>query len=362
MDGNTQKQIFRLSGLIVTILLLCGINSPAAQDEKPSPLSDYQYTKFDYPRYEKTLKEANLQTRADYWIFFIRERAISRLIYPVITDYLACIKPTIEKDPAKAATMIEEVMAFLPTEEAVKAANIPAGVEDYFKTQLTPSRNVLIEALYASYIQSKNYPKAAEVLEKIYAQNPDKKLLFPLADIYKQFNAEKYTAYAQKILAEIPIEESFGVALDMAQSNLQKNDIKAATELLQKIMDVYGDKVPPNVQEPAWNATRAYAYNVIASGVYTSKDYPKAIELYEKVAKFDPKKEDAYYFIGMSKWRTKEHAGAIDAFAKCVVVNGPTYSAKAKQYMEDLYKPQHNGTLDGIDQVMEKAKADLGIK
>jgi tetratricopeptide (TPR) repeat protein len=132
--------------------------------------------------------------------------------------------------------------------------------------------------------------------------------------------------------------------------------------MLTKVMDVYGDKVPPNTQEAQWNATRAFAYGVLASGVYAKKDYAKAQELYEKVAKFDPKRDDAYYYIGMSKWQSKDPEGAIDAFAKCVVLNKPATAPKAQKYLEDLYKARHNDTLDGLDQVLGKAKSDLGIK
>jgi tetratricopeptide (TPR) repeat protein len=146
----------------------------------------------------------------------------------------------------------------------------------------------------------------------------------------------------------------------MAQVYIQKQDVNSATDLLSKVMDVYGDKLPPNTPEPQWNATRAFAYGVIASGVYAKKDYPKAQELYEKVAKFEPKRDDAHYYIGMCKWQTKNTDGAIDSFAKCVVLNGQL-AKRAQQYLEQLYKASHKDTLDGLDQVLAKAKSELGI-
>jgi tetratricopeptide (TPR) repeat protein len=358
MTGNTQKQIFRLFGLIIAILLLCGINSPAAQ-EKVSPLSDFQYKK-DFAQYDGIKKEADAQKRADLLLAYIKDRPISKLLLNAVNDYLECVKA--QKDPAKAGSMVEAMIAVIPTEQMVKAAEIPVGVEEFIKEQLVPSQKIALSTLASVYYQAKNYPKAAETLEKIYAMAPDKALLPVLADVYKQFNADKYIAYAQKIIAESSIEQTYGTALDLAQVQIQKNDIKAATELYSKIMDVFGEKVPPNVQEPAWNATRAFAYGVLASGVYSSKDYPKAIELYGKVAKFDPKREDAHYFIGMSKWQTKDQAGAIDSFAKCVALNGPNYGAKAKTYLDQLYKAEHSGSMDGLDKIMEKAKSELGIK
>jgi len=42
------------------------------------------------------------------------------------------------------------------------------------------------------------------------------------------------------------------------------------------------------------------------------------------------------------------------------VLNGQL-EARAKQYLEDLYKARHNDTLDGIEEVMAKAKTELGM-
>jgi tetratricopeptide (TPR) repeat protein len=358
MTGSAQKQIFRLFGLIISILLLCGINSPAAQ-EKISPLSDFQYKK-DYAQYDTISKEADAQKRADLLLAYLKERPISRLLKAAVTGYLECAKS--QKDPAKAASMIETLIAAIPTEQSVKAAEIPVGADDFLK-ELTECKKLALTSLTAIYYQAKNYPKTAETLEKIYAMAPDKALLPDLANIYKQFDQDKYSAYAQKILAEIPIETSFSFALDLAQSKAQKNDAKGAIELYAKVMDVYAQKVPPGYQEPAWNAVRSFYYGLVASTVvYPTKDWPKVIEAYEKVLKFDSKREDAYYFIGMSKWQSKDQPGAIEAFAKCVALNGPTYGAKAKEYLEKLYSAEHSGSVDGLDKLLEKAKSELGVK
>jgi tetratricopeptide (TPR) repeat protein len=345
---------------MTAILILCGISSFALQ-EKISPLSDYQY-KRDYAQFEGIKKEADIQKRADLLKGFVKEHPISRILLYAATDYMECVKPLAEKkDWAKAIEMEESFLALVPDDKTVQAAGIPVGVEDFMKDQLLPARKLLLSSLLAAYYQSNNFPKAAETAEKVYAMAPDKSLLPVLADIYlKSQNTDKYLDYGQKVLAEYPIEQVYPTALQMSQVYIQKQDVANATGLLTKVMDVYGDKVPPNVQEAAWNTTRAFAYGVIASGIYATKDYTKALELYEKVAKFEPKREDAHYFIGMCKWQNKDPEGAIDAFAKSVVLN-KTYSERARKYLEDLYKARHNDSLDGLDGVLAKAKSELGI-
>ena len=186
-------------------------------------------------------------------------------------------------------------------------------------------------------------------------------MLITLAQIYlKMQNYDKYLAYGQKVLAEYPMDQAYGTAIQMAQIYIQKQDVGKARELFSKLMDVYGDKVPPGVQESTWNATRAVSYGVIAAGFYEKKDYAEALELYQKVAKYDPKRDDAYYFIGMCKWNNGDQEGAIDPFAKATVL-GKTYAKRAQQHLEELYKARHNDSLDGLNDVLAKAKSELGI-
>ncbi len=362
MTGNPRPRDSRFLGSIVVIVTIVCVMNALAFQEKISPLSDYQY-KRDFTQYETIKKESDPNKRAELLMAFVKERPISRILLYAATDFIECMKPHMEKKEwAKVSSMLQSFLAAVPDENAVRQEQIPVGVEEFIKDQLRPTLKVLLSSLIASYYQANNMQKAAEAAEKAYALEPDKSMLSVLADIYlKMPNLDKYLEVGQKILAAFPIEQSYSVAVQMAQIYLQKQDVKAATELLTKVMEVYGDKVPPNVQEAAWNPTRAFAYGVIASGVYAAKDYTKAMELYEKVAKFDPKRDDAHYFIGMCKWQNKDPEGAIEAFARSVVLN-QTYSERAKKYLEDLYKARNNGSLDGLDNVLSKAKSELGIR
>ncbi|HTY64710.1 MAG TPA: tetratricopeptide repeat protein [Acidobacteriota bacterium] len=361
MIRNARKQIRKFVGTAAVISMFCMATAFALQ-EKVSPLSDYQYKK-DYAQYDTLKKEADLQKRADLIIGFVKEHPISKMLPYATSDYLECVKPTLAKnDFAKVISMLDAFGAVLPTAKSVQDAAIPAGSEDFLKS-LLDAQKLIISSTAGVYIQSKNLPKAAETVEKLYDLAPDKATLVDLGGIYlKMQNFDKYLECGKKILAAFPMDQPQGytTAIQMAQVYIQKQDVNSAIDLLSKVMDVYGDKVPPNTQEAQWNATRAFAYNVIASGIYAKKDYPKAQELYEKVAKIDPKNEDAYYFIGMCKWQAKDSDGAISAFAKCIVLNGQR-AKRAQTNIEQLYKALHNNTLDGLDQVLAKAKSELGM-
>lgn len=366
MTRIAQKKILAIGITVAILVASAAINTFAFQEEKISPLSDYQYNKKDFPRYEEIKKEADVQKRAGLLLEFVKERPISRILIFATTDYLAAVKPHIDaKDWAKALSMMETWWAALPTEESVKAEQIPVGTEEFLKDHLQASQKLLLSSMLQVHMQSNNLPKAAETVEKLYAMTPDDALLPVMANIYLGMkNEDKYLEIAQKMLEKTPIDQGgYAIALQMAQVYIGKQDVATATGLLTKIMDVYGEKVPDNVPEEQWNATRAFAYGLMASSAYAAKDYAKTQELYEKVVKYDPKNDVAYYYIGMCKWQNKDQEGAIDSFAKTVVLN-KTMAAKAKQYMEDLYKAQHSGAADplaGLDEVLAKARTELGV-
>jgi tetratricopeptide (TPR) repeat protein len=352
------RQVMTAFVVLAVALALCGPQVKA--QEKISPLSDYQYRK-DLAAVETIVKEADLQKRADALAAFVKANPISRTLAYVASSYVACTKPYMQKDWAKVISMEESLYALLPTKENVQAQGIPVGVDEFFKENLVPAQVTILSAIMGAHYQSNNLPKAAETGEKAYVVLPDKAMAATLADIYlKMQNYDKYLVYGDKTLANYPMEQAYVTALQMAQVYIQKADVAHARELYTKVLTTFGDKTPQGMQEAQWNTIKAISYTLDASEAYKQKDYPKAITLYGKVAAIDSKRDDAYYYIGMSKWNSKDQVGAIEAFAKAVVLN-KTNAPKAKEYMEQLYKAEHSGSTDGLDQVLTKAKADLGI-
>ena len=347
-------------GAVAIVLVLC-ISFAVAQ-EKISPLSDYQY-KRDYAQVEGIMKEADPQKRADLLMAFQKEHPISRMVDYVALQYLECAKPSIQKkDWAKAISMEEALLALLPSEKTVQSAGIPVGVDDFLKKQLLPAQKSVYSALMAAYYQSGNFAKAADMGEKVYAMGPDKAMAATLAEIYLNMkNYDKYLAYGEKILAEFPIDQSFGTALQMASVYLQKQNADKARDLYGKVVQAFGDKVPTGMQQPAWNGVRAAYEALTGADAYAKKDYAKALDAYTKVVQYAPQSDEAYYYIGMCKWNNKDMDGAIEPFAKAAVL-GKTFAKRAQDHLDELWKARHPDNPGGIEEVKTKAKADLGIK
>ena len=319
---------------------MLGVAAP--QREEIPPDSDYMFRKDSVAIDAIKAKETDPQRRADALLAWAKEhpKAIRAVAYAAA--YYGEVVAGVLKagDAQKALAMIQ----------AFQAA--------------APSNATLVSLQMNAYYQAKNYAKAAEIGEKLYADKPSLDMANALYGLYVTLNnPDKILVYGEKLVTDIPIDKSYSVALQLAQINIQRKNSEKALHYLTEVMTVYGDKVPSGVQEPAWNATRAFAYSMLAADSYTKKEFPKAIELYEKVTGFAPKGEEActaWYYIGMAKWQGKDQKGAIEPFAKAFVL-GKAQSAKAKENLDNLWKAEHNGTLDGLDAVIAKAKSDLGI-
>lgn len=326
--------------LVLSAILLSSVSwlpPLQAQQAQPSPTSEYQYKK-DYAQVEGIMKETDPEKRAQLLLAFVKEHPQSRMI-PYVSGYYSQIVAPLQQAGAwaKVIAMNEAFLALVPDDKAA------------------------LGSLVGAYFQTQNFAKTAEYGEKFYVMTPDKSVAFILATSYFQLkNTDNFMKYAEKVLAEFPTDQVYTMALQVAGTYAAKKDLTKAAEQAQKVLTAFGEKVPQGVQEKDWNVTRSYAHTLIAASLYEKKEYPKAIEQYEKAAKFAPHSDEPYYFIGMSKWNGKDHEGAIAAFAKATVLN-KQYAKRAQDNLEKLYKPLHNDTLDGLDEVKAKAKSELGI-
>jgi cytochrome c-type biogenesis protein CcmH/NrfG len=348
---GVMKMMRRLAASGIAILILCTL--AFAQEEKPSPLSDYQYKK-DYAQYENIKKEADIQKRESLLLAFLKERPVSRMLLYIVGEYLECVRPILEKkDWAKAIAMEEGLMALLPTEKIIQESGIspaatgPASAEDFRKNQLQASHALIERSLFTAYYQSNNMNKSAEIGERLYASAHDRSLLPVLADIYlKMQNYDKFLDYGNKILAGSSIDREYIMAIQMAQIYAQKKqNASAAMDLYSKVVASFGDKIPPSITEAQYKAIRVMVYSANANAAFEKKDYPKAQELSEKVLQLDSQNNAANYFIAMALYEKKDYPKAQEFFEKVLQLDpknnaAPYYIAMCLYEKKDYPKAQ----------------------
>jgi tetratricopeptide (TPR) repeat protein len=85
-----------------------------------------------------------------------------------------------------------------------------------------------------------------------------------------------------------------------------------------------------------------------------------AINPFERALELNPRDDFALYGLGFT-WTIQNHyAQAESNLAKAVALNGAVM-ASARRILEEIYKSRHNQSLEGLEQVIAKAKTELGL-
>ncbi len=227
--------------------------------------------------------------------------------------------------------------------------------------QLFPNNSELIYQKFTAAYQAKNFAQAIELGEKIYATKPDNQTTLILADCYLATNnAAKLAEFAPKAVEALGPQKGVGFLVWMADYNTAQKNLDKAMENYNTLLQTFPDAPPAGWTAEQWNPIKVKAYALQANLAYGKKDYAGAIKSLSESIKIFPQNDAAYFIIGMSQWRLQELDKAMEAFAKVVALGKPT-ATKAREYLEQIFKPRHNNTLNGLDEMIAKAKSELKL-
>ncbi|MEE8584839.1 MAG: tetratricopeptide repeat protein [Acidobacteriota bacterium] len=225
--------------------------------------------------------------------------------------------------------------------------------------QLFPELKPSPAAEMQKAFQSKDYRKAIQVGEQLYAESRDKQAVFVLAQSYiSTKDGPKAAEYSRKAVQSMGAKDGIYFLTWLAEYSVSQRDSAKALQYYEQMFRAYPDTVPPNWNAAQWSQTLSKGYLLKARTQYGRKDYKGAIDSYYKSLKLIPKNASAYLAIGLSHWRQKEHTEALGALALATVLDTPG-ATKARQSLEQLYKAM-NKTLDGLDNLLNEARSKVG--
>jgi tetratricopeptide (TPR) repeat protein len=126
--------------------------------------------------------------------------------------------------------------------------------------------------------------------------------------------------------------------------------LKRSDELLQFLKDHPKSQLEANVQ---------HDYLQVVQDLFNQSKWDAVVTQSERFIKVRPKTGEAYYFLGAALKQQNKIPEAMDALAKCYVLQCRV-SERARQFLEVIYKGTHNGTTAGLDAIIQKAKAEIG--
>jgi tetratricopeptide (TPR) repeat protein len=293
------------------------------------------YTEDEYKQFQAIDAEADIVKKTDMAVAFIKAKPKSSLSEHLIGS-------------------IPRAIAQLGEEQ--KWSQIIA-CGDKFLT-VVPDDKITISALTSAYWNTKNMKGFTTFGEKAYAATPNEQMAYSLAIAYLELqNDAKFVQWGEKIPATSP-QFPVLVAQLMKRTSGTKQDQYARSCI--KVLPTAAK--PEGMSDKDWKDTLdisyAMAYGVLGASAYQNRSYGPAIEHLTNALKYNKANETAYYFLGMSYWRTNKLDLAMLNFAKAYLLRGST-STQAKKYLEELWSNSHRGSLAGMERVVQKAQQDL---
>jgi len=227
--------------------------------------------------------------------------------------------------------------------------------------QLFPNSVSLLAQGLRDAVQKQDYAKVIELGERLQAIKPDQQTTVLLAQTYiATNNAAKASEYSLKALEALGPKEGLYFSYWLATYHTGQRQTDKAVEYYDMMLKAYPQGTPSGWNAGQWNTTKATAYNTLARAAYDKENYPGAIQNYGESLRYSPQNDLAYLSMGLSYWKLQQLESAMDVFAKAVVL-GKDYSAKAREYLEQIYKPLNGDSLDGLDVILAKARTELNL-
>lgn len=252
---------------------------------------------------------------------------------------------------------------FGQTVEDYRSAGNTAGADALMDKmmQLFPDSPATIRKELQAAMERQDHSSIIEHAGKLYANDPTPQVGRILADSYiATSNVPKAVEFSSKTLEALGPKDGVGYGYWLAVYYAGQKDADRALEYYDTVLGAFPDSVPTGWSVEQWNGVRATAFSMRGRDAYAKKDYPMAIANYTEVLKYQPQNDFIHLYVGLSFWRLQRLEDAQGALAKAVVL-GKDYSGKAREYLEQIYKPLNAGTLDGIDAILDQARVALDL-
>ncbi|UCF35775.1 MAG: hypothetical protein JSU96_13165 [Acidobacteriota bacterium] len=335
----SKKQIFTLAIIAVFCLQVGAVlaQEPFSAEGIP-PESDFVYRKH-YEQVQEIMSSALAQREAKLEAFMNKCDPKSKILQHR-EAYLGQIVQEYKKAgmSAQADALTQKMIKMFPKSDALAGQQLKQAYD------------------------SKNWPKVIESGEKLRASSPnDPQILAMLAEAYSNTkNNAKLLEISPKVVEVLGAQKAISYVVWLADHYRQKNDAANASRYYEMALGAYPSRAPQGWSASDWNAIKTAGLQLRAGAAWQREDFGAVINTYNEILQFDPKNDGAYLFMGLSYWKMQQLDQAQVAFARAVVLN-KTNSARARQYLEQIYKPMNNDSLEGLDKLLDKAKADLGL-
>ncbi len=319
------------------------------QGEPAQSQDDVRYTAEEYAAYQKATEEPDPVKREDAILDFVKNNPKSSLVEYALTAYKQLlVEYQKSNNYQRMAAAGEKLLAIRPDD---------------------------VQTMYlvgTGCFYTQQYPKAAQYLEKVYANQPEPAIAFMLATIFGTAPTNddaKALQYGEIACGKFEPKDCYQILPNLTRIYMQtehKQWAKAAETAKKTLQAFEVIQKPATVEQAVWDdyiaRERAIAYSALGRQAFESGNMAATISNYKQALKTFKKNSglnaEAYYHIGYALWKSqpdKIEDGAMVAFAKGANEKGAPHQKPNRTQFEFLYKQLHNGSLAGIEEFEEEA-------
>ncbi len=313
------------------------------------------------PFKEVTLKNDRVEAK---WDMTLRQNTITVVAKFVLAGDSMTGSATIPMGPQ---SLLIEYKLRRGAEAEQQAAEAPAG----------PGPEEL--AAFEQFRASQNLEEKRKLVEEFAGTYPNSRLTAlayqDMAFIGRQLdNVGLMEEYGEKCLTLW--QDNYILMTELGGAYVQRNRVDRAEAHALKALELLGgmDK-PPQATEEQWQQAKAtmLGSNFSTLGFVSffraqeAKDLgvkkvqaEKSVAPFKKALEYMPADDLTLYGLGFTYAILNNYEGAESSLAKAVAVNG-ALAQNARTLLEDIYKGKHNNSLDGLEEVIARAKKELGL-
>ena len=223
--------------------------------------------------------------------------------------------------------------------------------------------NALNMSTIAAY-QKQRFRKVSQYGERVYAKNPSAGLAFILSNTYGQLkNEAKQVQYGEKACAEISPKDCYPILGELTRIFAARTQwSKAANYAGKTIQGFDAANRPAQTSAQDWGVyvkrQKAIAHAVLGRYSAERRRWGGAVSNYQQALKLYPSstplKAEAFYYVGMGRWKQNRMDAAMAAFASGSVQKGSPYARQSRTHLETLYKSTHNDSLAGVEEFISR--------
>jgi tetratricopeptide (TPR) repeat protein len=331
LSGSTRK-VFILAFLLCSLMAIRPCAKALAQQAP-------QYTPEEYSAYQAITGESDPAKKIDLIEKFYKAYPKSTLEQYIVSDFQGMLKGL--QDGKKWPQIATVGRRFL---------------------SLVPGDAYTVALVAAAYQETKNYNEFVVFGEEAYKKSPSGIGAYWLAKAYQSLgNTAKFVQWANTTVQKLP--DNYEMLFELVKYYGDAQSFAEADKYSRQCLKVIQAATKPEqMSEKDWEtyvkAVQAGCYWIIGYGSYTKNDFLNAVTNLENATKYNPRNDQAYYYLGQAYWQTQKTELALRNFAKASLLGGKAANS-AEQNLNNLYKQLHHGSLVGVEKYKEIAKAEL---